>query len=50
MQGMNMTETLEGMAGELVMKSSKAMLAAMELEEALLGIALGLAGQAIEIG
>ncbi|QLG13501.1 hypothetical protein HLB42_21390 (plasmid) [Deinococcus sp. D7000] len=42
-------DMLEGMAGDLAMESGEAMLAAMEFEKALLGIAKTLAGQAIRM-
>lgn len=48
-QGMDMMEMLEDMAGDLAMESREAMVAAIEFEKALLSIAQTLAGQAIRI-
>lgn len=48
-QGMDMMEMLEDMAGDLVIESREAMVAAIEFEKALLSIAQTLAGQAIRI-
>jgi hypothetical protein len=49
-QGMDMMDMLEDMAGDLAMESREAMVAAIEFEKALLNIAQTLAEQAIRIG